>query len=193
MPSHLGIYASQISGHLASPTSYESIATVYIASGTQSTISFTSIPSTYKHLQIRGIIRNNRNDDGSQSLTMSLNGDTTYTNYRSHLLYGGGTSATAESVQLSGYYGSIGFTPAANYLANAFSGQVIDILDYANTSKYKTVRTLWGAESNGGSSYVGLSSFVWMNTNAVTSLDLSSYPSASFVQYSHVALYGIKG
>lgn len=187
----LGIWASQ--NYPRVTNSYESIQTVTVGSTPQATISFTSIPSTYKHLQIRGITRNNRNDDGSQSMTMALNGDTTFTNYRSHLLYGSGTSAAAEAVQLAGYYGSIGFIPAANFLANSFSGQVIDILDYANTSKNKTVRTIWGTESNGGSSYIGLSSFLWMNTNAITSLEISSFPSASFVQYSQLALYGIKG
>ena len=168
------------------------MATFTVGATAVSSITFAGIPSGYKHLQIRATTRNNRNDDGSQSTTMSFNGDTTYTNYRSHLLYGGGTSATAESNQLAGYYGAIGFTPAANFLANAFSAQIIDILDYANTSKNKTVRTLWGTESNGGSSYTGLSSFLWMNTNAITSLDISSFPSASFVQYSSFALYGVK-
>lgn len=173
-------------------SAFDSLGAVLVSTAT-STITFSSIPQTYQHLQIRAITRNNRNDDGSQSTTMSLNSDTTHTNYRSHLFYGGGTSATAEvASQLAGYYGAIGFTPAANFLANTFSTQVIDILDYANTSKNKTVRTQWGTESNGGSNYVGLSSFLWMNTNAITSISISSYPSADFVQYSHFALYGIK-
>ena len=189
-----GIVASQISGHLAAPNSYESIATVYIASGTQSSISFTSIPSTFKHLQLRGITRNNRNDNGGQSLTMSINGDTTYTNYRSHLLYGVGSgSGAGEANQLSGYYGSIGFVPAANMTASVFAATVIDILDYSSTSKNKTVRTLWGLDSNSTSGYGGMSSFVWTSGSAVTSLDIGSFPSASFVAYSHFALYGIKG
>jgi hypothetical protein len=187
----LGIWASQ--NYPRVTNSYESIATVTVGSTSQSAITFSSIPSTYKHLQIRGIARNSRNDDGSQSTTMTLNGDTTFTNYRSHLMYGSGTSATAESNQLAGYYGALGFTPAANFLANAFSGQVIDILDYANTSKNKTVRVLWGLNSNGGSEYVGLNSFLWTNTNAVTSISIVSFATANFVQYSQFALYGIKG
>jgi hypothetical protein len=172
-------------------SAFDSLGAVLVSTAT-STITFSSIPQTYQHLQIRAITRNNRNDDGSQSTTMSLNGDTTFTNYRSHLLYGGGTSAASESAQLSGYYGAIGFTPAANFLANTFSSQVIDLLDYTNTSKNKTVRTLWGTESNGGSSYAGMSSFLWMSNSAITSISISSYPSASFVQHSHFALYGIK-
>ena len=172
-------------------SAFDSLGAIVLSSN-QSSITFSNIPQTYTHLQIRATTRNNRNDDGSQSTTMTLNGDTTHTNYRSHLVYGGGTSATAESNQLAGYYGSLGFTPAANFLANAFSAQVIDILDYANPSKNKTVRTLWGTDSNGGSNYVGLSSFLWMNTNAITSMSILSYPSADFVQNSHFALYGVK-
>lgn len=172
---------------------YELIERVVVGAGGAASIAFSSIPSTYKHLQIRGITRNDRNDNGSQSTTMSFNGDTTHTNYRSHLLYGGGTTANGETNQLSGYYGATGFTPAANMLANVFSSQITDILDYKNASKNKTARTFWGVNSNGGSEYVGLSSFLWMNTNAITSISIQSFPSANFVQYSQFALYGIRG
>ena len=46
----LGIMASQISGHLSNP-SYESIATYTVGAGGSSTMVFSSIPQTYKHLE----------------------------------------------------------------------------------------------------------------------------------------------
>lgn len=168
------------------------LATISLTS-TQSTVTFSNIPSGYTHLQIRAITRNNYNDNGGQSFTMAFNGDTTYTNYRSHLMYGNGSgNGSSESNQLSGYYGSIGFTPATNMTASMFSAQVIDVLDYANTSKTKVSRTLWGLDTNSTSGYCGISSFIWNNTNAITSISFYSYPSASFVSGSHFALYGIK-
>ena len=58
-------------------TSYESIATVTVGAGGSSSISFTSIPSTYKHLQIRAITR----DTGTSyinNLAGYFNTDSTY-------------------------------------------------------------------------------------------------------------------
>jgi len=74
--------------------------------------------------------------------------------------------------------------------ANIRGGFIVDILDYANTNKYKTVRSLNGNDANGSGS-MNLSSNVWLSTAAITSLTLSS--SSDFRQYSSFALYGIKG
>jgi hypothetical protein len=49
----LGIIASAITGNLVT-TSYESIETVTVGSGGSATVlTFSSIPATYTHLQIR--------------------------------------------------------------------------------------------------------------------------------------------
>ena len=62
---------------------------------------------------------------------------------------------------------------------------------YKRQSKYKTQRTLGGYDNN-GAGVVGLSSGVWMNTNAVTSITFVPGGGTNFVQYSSFALYGIK-
>ena len=68
----------------------------------------------------------------------------------------------------------------------------MDILDYTNTNKNKTVRVLQGFDEN-GSGVVAFNSFLYStNTNAITSLTLTS-SGTSFAQYSSFALYGIKG
>jgi hypothetical protein len=80
-----------------------------------------------------------------------------------------------------------------NLSANIFSGFVIDILDYANTNKYKTIRYLSGYDAN-GSGRVGLGSGSWRSTSAVTSITLQGLEySSNYKQYSSFALYGIKG
>ena len=76
--------------------------------------------------------------------------------------------------------------------ANSFGAYVVDVLDYANTNKYKTVRTLGGKDLN-GSGQEGLYSNLWKNTNAITDITLKVVGGSNFVQYSHFALYGIKG
>jgi hypothetical protein len=69
----------------------------------------------------------------------------------------------------------------------------MDILDYANTNKYKTVRTLSGYDLN-NATYGALRSYsgLWMNTNAITSIKFYA-DGVNLAQYSQFALYGIKG
>ncbi len=73
---------------------------------------------------------------------------------------------------------------------NGYSTYVIDILDYKNTNKYKTVRSLNGFDQN-GYAFTWFASSVWLNTNAITSLTFNS-DGGNFLQYSQLALYGIK-
>ena len=172
-----------------SPNSYESIATVNVGSGGAGTVSFTSIPSTFTHLQLRGIAKQT---GGSQqaSFTLQINGDTG-ANYAWHGLYGI-SSVTATASVSDNLYREINFMTSTDTLDNAYSVFVMDFLDYASTNKNKTLRSLGGCNynTNGG---IHLQSGLWMNnTTAISSLTFT--PGAgNFNQYSQFALYGIKG
>ena len=184
----LGIVASQISGHLFAPSgAYDSIATTTLSSPAAS-ITFSSIPATYTHLQIRGIARSTA-AAGPRAVYLRFNSDTG-NNYASHRLEGSGTSASAAALTSQPYI-HIYDNPAANQTASVFSSIVLDILDYANTSKNKTARFLNGFDAN-GSGYIGFQSGLWMNTTAVTSITFT-LEAGDFAQYSQIALYGIKG
>jgi len=170
---------------------YESIQTVTVGAGGSATVSLTSIPSTYKHLQVRYLSRCDRNDV-SDSLGLRFNSDSG-TNYTRHILYGNnGTAAalanTGETLIRAGNQSAL------NAPANAFGAGVWDILDYTSTNKYKTVRVLCGMEDNqAAESEVRLSSGLWLNTAAITSITfLAQAGSANFVQYTQFALYGVK-
>jgi hypothetical protein len=186
----LGIIASQNYPRITS--SYESIATVILGSA-QSSIDFTSIPSTYKHLQIRGIARS-ANSAAAEQGKLQMNGDTSASNYAFHSLKGNGSSASAEGYGTGVVAGVAGvFRITANTApANTFGVTVVDILDYTNTNKYKTVRILTGQDSN-GSGDIQFNSGLWLNTAAVTSLSFTMQGSGNFMQYSSFALYGVKG
>jgi hypothetical protein len=188
MPIILGIVASAITGNL-STTAYESIQTVTLSSS-QANIEFTSIPATFTHLQIRAIARGTRADtlDG---VVAQYNSDTG-SNYSKHSLQGSGSTVYADGSASIASMTMNDFLSAANAGANIFSTFVIDILDYANTSKYKTQRAFGGADLN-GSGYVNLHSGNWRNTNAITSIKLLPLYGSNFAQYSSFALYGIKG
>jgi hypothetical protein len=184
----LGILASARSAANAA-NSYESIATVTVGSGGSSSVSFTSIPSTYQHLQIRGIARDSRSN-GATNLYIQYNSDTG-TNYTAHELYGNGSSAVANFEGTSQTSALAARVTGNTSASNAFGGFVIDILDYANTNKYKTNRSLAGHEDN-SSGAIWLISGLWLNTSAVTSITITPVTSP-ILQYSSFALYGIKG
>jgi len=181
----LGIYASQISGHLFTQGTFDSIATTTVGAGGAASITFSSIPQTYTHLQIRGIIKNTSTTNFA---AMQFNSDTG-NNYSAHYLDGDG--ATAISGGAANYdkcYFSYGGTSAN---ANVFGVAVIDILDYANTNKFKTVRGLTGVDVNGVGGYVELNSSSWRSTSAITNINIL-FGANNFAQYSQIALYGIK-
>ncbi|NDB35894.1 MAG: hypothetical protein EB023_11270 [Flavobacteriia bacterium] len=191
----LGIWASARQPAL-NASSYESIATVTVGSGGAANIEFTSIPSTYTHLQIRGIARNSQSGSGGASVYMQFNSDTG-ANYSRHYLgaYQGESSAVWAGGAANDTFIVSAYIPNNNLGADIFAGCVIDILDYKNTNKFKTTRTLHGYDINGatvGYSYLTLDSGNWRSTNAITSIKL--YGSTSnFMQYSQFALYGIRG
>lgn len=184
----LGIYASSAQPAL-NATSFDSIATITVGAGGAANITFSSIPSTYKHLQIRGISRTDRVSN-TDNIHIFLNSDTG-SNYAWHQLVGDGSTAAAGGGSSTNVNYAAATTLGSTGLANAFGASVIDILDYTNTSKYTTVRSLLGKDSNGGGE-VGLRSALWQNTNAVTTVTLIAQTSANISQYSSFALYGIK-
>lgn len=191
----LGIVASQITGRL-STNSYESIATVTVGAGGSSTVTFSSIPSTFKHLQVRYIAQTNRATYGVESFKINVgNGSIdTGSNYTRHVLIGDGSSASATAdVSQTRWEGSNDFGTTTG---GTFGVGVIDFLDYANTSKYKTMRKLGGVDVNGTVGGVGgnasLISSAWMSTSAINIITIAAVTN-TLQQYSSFALYGIKG
>ena len=175
----LGIWASQ--GRISN--SYESIATVTVGAGGSSSITFSSISGTYKHLQIRGIAKYSSayNSYGR----IQFNSDTS-ANYAQHQLYGDGSAASSY-----GYSGES--SGIMSLLSDAqFGNFVTDVLDYTDSNKYKTVRTLGGVDKN-GSGYASMGSSLWRSTAAITSITIFAPASGgNWAQYSSFALYGIK-
>lgn len=184
----LGIWASQNYPR----TSFESIATVTVGSGGASTVEFTSIPATYAHLQVRAIGKMTNAGTGTGTITMRFNTDTT-SNYNAHRILGENGSVYAQN-QAASYIDFVGQWTLASSTADVFGAAIIDILDYANTNKYKTIRSLNGVDGNSTAiSDVALSSGLWRSTSAIDTIKFSgSNFSGGLAQYSHFALYGIK-
>jgi hypothetical protein len=184
----LGITASQNYPRITG--SYESISTVTLG-GSQASITFSSIPSTYQHLQIRGVVRSDRGVT-IEGLSIRFNSDTGL-NYAYHGIQGTGSSA-ASFAGWDNDQSLSSLAASANAGSSIFGAGVIDILDYANTNKYTTIRTLTGVNNNDASNgRAALFSGLWRNTAAITSFTIFSGASTNLSQYSSFALYGIKG
>lgn len=184
----LGIWASGATP--SKQNSYESIATVDVGVLGAASVTFSSIPATYTHLQVRYIGRDNRASN-SDDLMFRLNSDATTANYNSHRLIGDGSAVSADRV--TGFAGTLSaFVTGATAGASMFGVGVTDILDYANTNKYKTTRSIGGNDQN-GSGFVSFISGLWMSTSAITNIQIIPLNGTLFTQYSSFALYGIKG
>lgn len=184
-PPILGIWASSF----FQPTGdYQAIMTATVDSSGAATIDLTSIPQTFKHLQIRALARCGSTASGGNYLSMRFNGDSG-SNYTYHALQGDGSSATAAGLasQNTVYLQRMANN---NDASGIYGALVVDLLDYSNIAKYKTVRDLGAYDAN-GSGRIYLSSSTWMNTAAITSISIAP-ESSTFNQYSQFALFGLK-
>jgi hypothetical protein len=186
----LGILASSGGAAAGAAPSFESIATTTLSTGTAS-VTFSSIPATFTHLQLRVIARTDRSNN-FDAFIIKANNDGTIANYTYHYVYGDGSSAGAGN-ENNTYAGAVVYRlPAASAAASIFGSTVTDILDYKNTNKYKTLRSIGGVDLNGsGEIYFG--SNLWLSTTAISSLVIVPRTGTNFVQYTQFALYGIKG
>jgi hypothetical protein len=161
--------------------SYESIQTA--TSSASSSITFTSIPSTYKNLQIRSAVV----QSSGNPIRIRVNSDTG-SNYAFHRLDGAGGSgvsaggtASTTGVQIQSVYGG------SSTYATVF---IVDIIDYQSTTKNKTLRILDGWDAN-GSGVIEMVSGLWMDTSAITSITIEAVGAGTFTGLT--SLYGIKG
>lgn len=187
----LGVIASSTrQGQSTITGAMEPIASVVVPSGGLASVTFGSIPQTYTHLQLRVFGTTNRTSASRDTYWIRFNSDTG-NNYSRHSLYGDGASVGADAATSISYM--IGGTIGGN---GYFGVNICDILEYANTNIYKTIRGLGGVNDNTANfGLVDLSSGSWRSTAAITSITLltSGTTSTQFNQYSQFALYGIKG
>jgi hypothetical protein len=152
-------------------------------------VEFTSITGTYTHLQIRAIARTTASDGDGTGLSITINSDTG-ANYSEHRLVGTGSAVSAGGGGSSTVTYAYRFA-SSSQTASTFGATVIDILDYANTNKYKTIRGLGGYDDN-STGRIALYSGAWLSTSAITAIKFVPN-SGNFAQYTTFALYGIKG
>lgn len=149
-------------------------------------ITFSSIPQTYSHLQLRLFAQTNASGTGFSGYDTYFNSDNTATNYWRHYFIGTGATAAGGG----GNNSAFGYGNGGNSLSKPYGVTIIDILDYTNTNKYTTSKAVSVSENNDTTGYVIYNSLLWSNTAAVTTIKITSY--YAWTAYSSFALYGIK-
>lgn len=158
------------------------IASVTVGSGGASSVTLSSIPSTYTDLIVKASVR------GAQAqvyttMQVSFNGVTT--NLSSKQLYGTGAAAGS-------YNDTTMIQPSANganATANTFDNFEMYIPNYAG-SNYKSLSIDNVTENNATSAYAELFAGLWSSTSAITSITFTGVSTLN--QYSTFTLYGIK-
>jgi len=183
LPSIVGVIQGAGAPPVA-PNSYESIATVTVGSTPTATISFGSIPNTYKSLELRWIARTDRTNN-SDVILINPNGLATTTG---HFIYGTGSSA------ISGVgNGYIGWATGGTSAANNFCVGVLTIIDYTDTNKNKVTKSLSGWDGNAsGAGEIAFFSDLQTSTTSLSNFTITSSTGANFQQYTQFALYGVK-
>lgn len=166
---------------------FDLIETITVGSGGAASVTFSNIPQTYRHLQVRGIAQSTTNalDYWITTLVFRINGDTG-TNYAYHRIRRDGTSLTMTGVTGQN---SIAASPVPSiYYANTYGPVFIDIMDYT-AAKNKTVHTTGGSKISGDGMLL-YGAGLWLNTAAVTSLTLLQ-GTGNLNQHSTFSLYGV--
>lgn len=149
------------------------------ASGSVSSITFSSISSAYTDL----VVVLNTGNGSNSDVRMRFNADTA-SNYSRTGLTGNGTSASSFR------------SSSATYIeidSNGFSGTtiqqniILNIANYSNTTTYKTALARANNASFGTDAIVGL----WRNTAAITSIEFFNSNASNWIAGSTFSLYGI--
>lgn len=168
---------------------YYALASETVGASGATSIEFTNIPQTYKHLQIRVVARELGSSSAGFTERVRFN-DNSSTIYSWHYLYGSGVGAVAgNSTSINATYLVKGTGGGA--IANAFGCSIIDIFDYSSTSKTKTCR-MFGSNDSNGAGTVDIHSGLWASTSAINKIVLDKLNGNNWAQYTTAALYGIK-
>ena len=177
------------------PTSYVSLASA-LGNGTTTDFTFSSIPQTYKYLQIRMMVRSTGSYPGSDNLYIQYNGDTS-ANYNNRSFYGywnGSANAMDYLWNDSGvaYILVLNAMFGGGITANYFTETIIDIYDYSDTNKVKIFDSYYsGSSGDSSSSTMGRTSGSWNSTAAITSVKV--YAGTAPATGTVISLYGIVG
>jgi len=172
------------------PNTFELIASSTVGSGGAASIDFSSIPSTYTDLVLKGSTRisTSNNYDG---IFIKVNNSTAF-QYADRTLYGNGSSAASifnvVGDNNAGLYWL--YTNGNNSTASTFGNFDIYVPNYAGSSQ-KSFSYDAVSENNATASWANITAGLWNQTTAINRLTLTPN-GGTFLQYSTAYLYGVK-
>lgn len=162
------------------------IASTVVGSGGAAAITFSSIPQTFTHLQMR--INARLSSGASVSIFYAFNGDTSTANYATHRMAGDGSTMSSQGWAPGTFTPFTSGITGAGDTANVWGSGVINFLNYTSTTQNKTLNSLAGYDGN-GSGQIYINSGVWLSNSAITSIVCTGQ--TSFLENSRIDLYGI--
>lgn len=168
---------------MPSSITYKLISSTTLTSN-ETSVTFSSIPSIYTDLIF---IFSGGVNTGTANLDVQFNNDTA-SNYSLTLMNGDGTSAISQRLTNQT---TIRTNDGAYLVADLNTMHIVDIMDYKNTTTYKTLlsKAVRGGGGLGGAAVAAVIG-TWRSTSAITSIKLSP-SSNSFSSGSTFRLYGV--
>lgn len=170
---------------MAAGSTYTPIATATIANNTTSSHTFSSIPNTYTDLVlvVSGSLYGSAN---RTSFVVQLgNGSVdTGTNYSSTWVAGNGTTPVSSRY-------SNGSNLLTGHISEAIGTTVVQFMNYANTSTYKTVLSRGNSLGQVGSFDVGGFVSLWRSTSAINTMKIYPNDGSFYTSGTQLTLYGI--
>jgi len=159
-----------------------------VLTGSQATVDFNSIPSTYTDLLILISARSDRSAQRQDPIKIRFNGATADTNLTSRQIYGAGTSAGSQT----NAYALTGYATAAATTSNTFANIEVYIPNYAGSTNKPISSTSANEDNSAGNNELDAIAGLWSSTSAITSITLLPNTGPNFVSGSRFDLYGIK-
>lgn len=175
-----------------SPGAFDSIASA-TPSGTN-TVTFSSIPQTFSHLQIRAVVATTDNQSGSMyDYNVRINGVSTTSYYTQEIRStSNNVNATSANFDDTAFY-LLAWGAAQSYVI--FAPSTLDFLDYTSTNKAKSIRYVTGGNNNAGNNnpILRLGNTLFNSvSNPITSITFTML-TGNFAGGTTFALYGIRG
>ena len=165
-------------------TTFELISSVTVGAGGTSTISFTSIPTTYTDLCLELSARS-AYSGALEGIVFRFNNDTDAGHYAHRRLYGSGSSAVSDTSAAPLFVNSSTST------SNTFGNLAVYIPNYAGSTAKS-----WSAdlvqENNATAAYAAIVAGFYNQTTALSRIDMSLENADNFLQYTTAYLYGVK-
>lgn len=160
-------------------------------SSTATSIAFSSIPGTFRHLHVVGFVRTDRAVAG-ENMYLSVNSDTTDANYDCEFMTAAATTVAAAEVLAAAGSRFVATANGASATANHFTAFELIIPDYAGAQRKFYETRYWRASARTtGTLTIGRTMNTWASTSAITALSFTPVTGPNFISGCRVTLYGV--